>query len=161
MLADGTIACVSGFLINIVERKVRLVSPTIPSKTWPDGYIVFDTGYYSSAAELEAVMRSMASKHMKLNLKSNLPIRFTESTKCSAENETATVYTKWLKIESHDFDTVGPLIQSGRMTPMEILQATSGKGMNLVKAVAVIEQLWKSGLVEQQLEATVSCKLIS
>src|SRR5207245_1954647 len=37
-LAGGTIACVTGFLVNMVERTIRLITPTRTCEQWPLGY---------------------------------------------------------------------------------------------------------------------------
>lgn len=39
--APATIACVTGFLVNMPERRIRLVSPTRSCAEWPDGFRVF------------------------------------------------------------------------------------------------------------------------
>lgn len=38
---QSTIACVSGFKVNLVTKKIQLMSPTISSEAYPDGFIVY------------------------------------------------------------------------------------------------------------------------
>ena len=38
---QSTIACVSGFKINLVSKSIQLISPTVSSPAYPDGFIVF------------------------------------------------------------------------------------------------------------------------
>lgn len=38
---QSTIACVSGFKVNLVTKKIQLMSPTISSEKYPDGFIVY------------------------------------------------------------------------------------------------------------------------
>lgn len=38
---QGSIACVTGFIVNLVERTVRMVSPCAAAPATPDGYYVF------------------------------------------------------------------------------------------------------------------------
>jgi radical SAM family RiPP maturation amino acid epimerase len=72
----GTIACVSGFLLNIVTRTVKLISPCRASETWPLGYIVFDEKTFSSAKELEHHVETMMAEHMPLTISLEDRIRF-------------------------------------------------------------------------------------
>ncbi|AII48203.1 hypothetical protein KR52_03400 [Synechococcus sp. KORDI-52] len=37
----GSIACVSGFLINLSQRNIKLISPCIDFERWPQGYAVY------------------------------------------------------------------------------------------------------------------------
>jgi radical SAM family RiPP maturation amino acid epimerase len=50
---QGTIACVSGFLFNMVDRSVKLISPCNASERWPLGYIVYDEGTFSNVNNLK------------------------------------------------------------------------------------------------------------
>jgi radical SAM family RiPP maturation amino acid epimerase len=54
--AADTIACVSGFLINMVERTVRMVTPCHASDRWPDGYRVVGEGSFGNADELRHLL---------------------------------------------------------------------------------------------------------
>jgi radical SAM family RiPP maturation amino acid epimerase len=58
---QSSIACVTGFLFNMVECTVKLISPCPASKEWPDGYIVFDEGRFSNITELEVLLEKMIS----------------------------------------------------------------------------------------------------
>jgi radical SAM family RiPP maturation amino acid epimerase len=62
--ALATIACVSGFLLNLPERQLRLVSPCAPSDAWPDGYETLDAAHFDGAAGLDDLMGRMIERHM-------------------------------------------------------------------------------------------------
>jgi radical SAM family RiPP maturation amino acid epimerase len=71
----GTIACVSGFLVNMVERVARLISPCSANKRWPLGYLVFDEFRFDTAAEFRAGVEAAIANMMKMNLHTDDPIR--------------------------------------------------------------------------------------
>jgi len=60
----ATIACVAGFLINMPERRVRLVRPCAPSEAWPDGYETLDAARFDGASGLDDSLRRMIDRHM-------------------------------------------------------------------------------------------------
>jgi len=60
----STIACISGFLINMVEKSVKLISPCISSDEWPKGYYIFDSGTFTDAQSLEELLRAIISRSM-------------------------------------------------------------------------------------------------
>jgi radical SAM family RiPP maturation amino acid epimerase len=64
----GTIACVSGFLLNMVKRSVKLISPCRANDKWPLGYIVFDERTFVDAADLERHVEEMMAEHMPLTI---------------------------------------------------------------------------------------------
>ncbi|HLI76075.1 MAG TPA: hypothetical protein VKV02_03950, partial [Acidobacteriaceae bacterium] len=60
----GTIACVSGFLISMVQRTIKLISPCEASTRWPLGYIVFAEQTFSSAEEFRDALYRMVDRFM-------------------------------------------------------------------------------------------------
>lgn len=61
---QGTIACVSGFVVNMVERSVRLVTPATADKNHPTGELVYEKASFTDPANLEKVVRDMIARHM-------------------------------------------------------------------------------------------------
>ncbi|MEW6282970.1 MAG: radical SAM family RiPP maturation amino acid epimerase, partial [Candidatus Eremiobacterota bacterium] len=68
---SSTIACVSGFLVNMVERTVRLISPCSAGPHWPLGYRVHAQGRFEDAAGFASLLSSMATPHI---LRLDLPL---------------------------------------------------------------------------------------
>lgn len=60
----GTISCVSGFVVNMCERTVRLVAPTAAGAEHPTGEVVYDRADFSGAQDLEDAIRQMVDLHM-------------------------------------------------------------------------------------------------
>lgn len=56
-----TIACVSGFLFNMAEGRVRWVTPYPSGPGYPDGYKVEAEAHFQTAAELRAVLSGWCS----------------------------------------------------------------------------------------------------
>lgn len=71
-----TIACVSGFLLNMVERSVKLISPCPADDRWPLGYVVFDEGRFADADDLRAVVERMIDAHMPMTVARDRLVRF-------------------------------------------------------------------------------------
>ncbi len=72
----GTIACVSGFLLNMVERRVRLITPCPASDRWPDGYWVLDDARFGDADDLERLIDRMMDRAMPVSLGPGEAARF-------------------------------------------------------------------------------------
>lgn len=54
--ATRTIACASGFLVNMAARTVRMITPCHASQEWPDGYRVVGEGSFAGGAEFRALL---------------------------------------------------------------------------------------------------------
>lgn len=74
----GTIACVSGFLISMVNRTVKLISPCEASAKWPLGYIVFDERQFANGAEFREAIFGMVDQFMLDPLHGNESLAFHE-----------------------------------------------------------------------------------
>ncbi|MBV8834374.1 MAG: radical SAM family RiPP maturation amino acid epimerase [Acidobacteriaceae bacterium] len=71
----GSIACVSGFLVNMVERVARLISPCSANQRWPLGYVIFDEFHFNTPSEFRAGVEAAIAHAMKTNLDSHDPVR--------------------------------------------------------------------------------------
>lgn len=74
--SQESIACVTGFLFNMVDRTVKLISPCQADDRWPLGYIVFDQGSFSNIDDLKALLERMMEEHMSPTVRPNDLIQF-------------------------------------------------------------------------------------
>lgn len=72
----GTIACLTGFLFNMVDRSVKLISPCSANERWPLGYIIFDQGTFSDIEDLRKLIVRMIAKNMPLTLREQDLLKF-------------------------------------------------------------------------------------
>ena len=59
-----TIACVSGFLVNMVEKSVKLITPCAGSDEWSLGYKVLAIESFSSAGDFDQSVRRCIDEQM-------------------------------------------------------------------------------------------------
>lgn len=59
-----TIACVSGFLINLWAQRIELITPCPASAAWPKGYWTLATAQFASAPEALAQIDRLIAEHM-------------------------------------------------------------------------------------------------
>jgi radical SAM family RiPP maturation amino acid epimerase len=70
-----SIACVSGFLINLVSGLVRLITPAPCSDREPDGYRTIARGEFATAADLEQLVARMVAEHMRVLPEDHVALR--------------------------------------------------------------------------------------
>ncbi len=71
VISDSTIACVSGFLLNMIDKSVQLVSPCVSSSRWPKGYIIYDEKTFADGSSLKTALNNMIDNHMPTTLGRN------------------------------------------------------------------------------------------
>ena len=73
---DIAVSCVSGFLFNMVDRTIQLISPCVPNERWPSGHRVHQECRFSNGDELKQVVEQMIGDHMPLAVRPEDIIRF-------------------------------------------------------------------------------------
>lgn len=146
---DGTIACVTGFLINIVEKSIKLISPTMPSKQWPDGYIIYDSRNYDDVANFDAILRQMINESARPNLRGSEPIRIVSGGSYRKSRNSNGILFRRLEINNDFIGVVGDLLHEGTSTPTSVVESCIERGMEPIQAVASLERMWHEGVLAQ------------
>lgn len=60
----GTIACVSGFIVNMCTRTVRLVTPVVASDKHPTGELVYETVSFADGEDFGRAIEGLIERHM-------------------------------------------------------------------------------------------------
>jgi radical SAM family RiPP maturation amino acid epimerase len=84
----GTIACVTGWLINMVEQRIRLITPCPSSDRWPDGYWIYDDRHFRDADEFAAHLEDMTERHMTTALRASSPARIRRDMRVTCDGKT-------------------------------------------------------------------------
>lgn len=148
---DMTIACVTGFLVNMVERTVRLITPVPASERWPLGYRTFETRTFQTGAEFGQAMREMIDRHMPTAPASGNRLRFRpDLTYRSFDDgfEVTSRSTRFALSGSPAAALLGELVASGESAPREIQARLIGAGANVFSAIGWIQQLFDRGLLD-------------
>jgi radical SAM family RiPP maturation amino acid epimerase len=74
----GTIACVTGFLINLVDQHVKLISPCTDLEKWPLGYSIFRESHFNDAGELRGFLKTCEEEIMSVSLDDDLVLNIRE-----------------------------------------------------------------------------------
>jgi len=148
---EGTIACVTGFLINILEKNVKLISPTMPSETWPDGYIIYASYEYSDADDLKRILDHIVANDMKVNMSGGKSIRIADGGTYNRDRDPEAIKFRRLQISNEFINLVGDQLSSGDNTPISITKSCLEKGMTPIAAIGSLERMWQEGLIVQEI----------
>ena len=150
----GTIACVSGFLLNMVTRTIKLISPCRASDAWPLGYIVFDERTFSSAKELETHVEAMMAQHMPVRISPDDRIRFNPKFRYEKHDDGFHIVSDMNELSFRRADmanyvlALGDQVNGGDRTASQI--ALSGffeHGVPEANTIGTLEGLFQRGLL--------------
>ena len=154
----GTIACASGFIVNMQEKTLRLMTPFVSDRDHPTGEWILEKCAFRSAEDLEKQMRRMIETYMPLEL--DFEKRVGASCDFSLEETDGNV-----RVGAHGvrvdmlhapmaqagLDTVVTALKARRCTGDEILELLP-EDMNPAQSILLLKQLWDHGLIDQVTE---------
>jgi radical SAM family RiPP maturation amino acid epimerase len=154
-LDGGTIACVTGFLVNVPEGTLRLISPCTPTSRWPLGYRVYAEGRFETAEEFDALLEDTMQRAMPAAPARGERIAFRRDLTFVPDGE-----TRFRLSNRHRTHTIeGPafvgrlgaaLVDGG--TPGEMLGAALEAGGDVFAATTAIQEFFDSGYIEAPVE---------
>lgn len=151
----GTIACVSGFLINMPEGTVRLVAPCRPSDRWPLGYRVYAEASFETADEFGAAIDDIVAHCMPVFPATDQPIALRSDIAYAPDGDGFTLTNGVIKHRVGGFDFVprlGALLAEGTLTSGAINGALIEDGADIFTVSAVMQDLFDLGLIEGPFE---------
>ena len=153
----GTIACVTGFLFNMVERSVKLISPCNADESWPLGYIIFDEGTFSDIDELKTVIENMIAKNMPLTVRNEDLVKFRDDLEYGILPDGFKLWTKWKTLSFRNrltsvnipqFQSLGQLVSKGDKTAGEIADIFARADIPASKTLEYLNVFFNKGVLD-------------
>lgn len=151
-VAPGTIACVSGFLINMVKGTVKLISPCEADERWPLGYIVYGEGTFTTAAEFRAVIGRLVDENMQPTLRGADPVAFHDYLHFEERPDgiaLKTAMTTSVYSESQVFSAIGRVIRGEARTVDQVVgEVTARDGIEPAEVLYALNFLANDGVLD-------------
>ena len=155
---EGTIACLTGFVVNMAEHTIRLSTPVTASEKYPAGEAVLCRESFTDAADLRTKMEEMIRTHMKLLISPEEKIQlypyfdYTDSPQCVKIISKACYTIQYDNPEEiSGIREILPLLKQGNLTKRELvacLQKDEEKwGVKPEFLFYLLNYLWKQGLL--------------
>lgn len=155
-LRGTTIACVTGFLFNMVERRVKLISPCRANDRWPLGYRIYDEGTFADGKELRALIEAMIATHMPESLRGGDRVRFRGDLRYEPTADGFVLATQYEKhaIRDPKFGAmIAALISRGTYTLDELRAECGRAGMPEGFLNACVQALFDAGMLDDEPDA--------
>lgn len=153
----GTIACVTGFLVNAVERRVELVAPVAASERWPRGYEILGSAPWHRAEDLAASIDAMIETHMPLAPPADSRVGFrpefrfvplTDGFEVVGRCGSAAFRAPLRLPGQVDWLAVGLSVNAGVHTPRDIARRFAPGGVEPARTFESLERLFDAGVLE-------------
>ena len=156
--APGTIACVSGFLLNMVNRSVRLVTPAPCDDRWPNGYWILEEAEFRDADDLRGILQGMIERHMHSMPRLDDTMAFRRDLRF-LEKEDGFELHSWGLVHTFEADeaklAIARSLAVGNSTARAIiLDAEDTHGMPSEEALIFLCQLFDAGLLNEEPSVT-------
>jgi radical SAM family RiPP maturation amino acid epimerase len=151
VVPQGSIACVSGFLVNIIEKTIRLISPCYTSPQHRYGYRVFDTVSFTDAADFDRQLAGMLERKMVFEPYDEMPMKFRDDLRYRPKPGGFQLTTRHQVHEctgNEVFGPLGELVHRGTHTHAQVVdELVERHGLNAMLVAAVIKSLFDEGFL--------------
>lgn len=154
----SSIACVSGFQVNMVDRTISLVSPCRASDRWPLGYRVHASGTFSSARDFGDIIEMSVADCMPPELPPGLPVRFGDALTYEARDDGFDLlgtYAAHSFSGSNHIGQLGDMIAEGEHLPGQIVGALVDNGADIFEILGTLGDLYCKGFLEDMPNGTL------
>lgn len=141
----STIACVSGFLVNMMSQTVELIAPTRASEAWPKGYRIYGSRHFNNAQEYGRAISDLIDTYMPESVTGDTVLSFRSDLEYSATAQGYVLEGKYYKFTFAGFPfakRMGELIHSANLTADQILGALTAEGEDIFVVLAAIQELY-------------------
>lgn len=153
--SSSTIACVSGFLFNMVDRSVQLITPCDASDRWPLGYWVLDQGTFDTGAELSELVENMIAQNMRTRLRLQDSVRLRPDVKVSVADGELRALSRGqrLTLAQADLDDLAECLTQGMDSAEDLAVRRERRvGVPLVQTLSWLNSLFDEGLLDEEPE---------
>jgi radical SAM family RiPP maturation amino acid epimerase len=146
---QGTVSCISGFIVNLAERTVRLSTPCRATNQHPDGALEKELGHFETADEMETLMLNcMQQMDVSPDPKRAVMIapflRFRPGPPCALENEGI---SRFLPEEGSPAARILSLLSLKSHTGAALIALLNAEGVRPLETQIALQALYQRGLL--------------
>ena len=149
---QGSIACVSGPLVNMVNRTVKLISPCYTSMEHRYGYRVFDETTFDAGPEgFETALKRILGRSMAVRPYPEMPVRWRDDLKMVPHPDGFTLLSPTTRRDFRRGELhlrTAELVGRGDLTYEQVVDALSDNPrIGPVTALTMLDSLFKTGFL--------------
>lgn len=148
----GSIACVTGFIVNLAEGVIRLVSPCTASQRWPLGYRIFAEARFTDTASYREALQAILDSRVFMHAPANRILGFRDDLAVRQDNDSIRLTTPH---QEHIVDgqpwiiRLAQLVAEGRHTLRDLSGLLGEEGVSPLAVSATVGRLFEAGLLDE------------
>lgn len=152
---SGSICCISGFVVNLAAKTVRLITPINADDRFPTGEVIFDKKTFTDADDLKQIMLGMMERFMHNELPSEKKLKLYPYFRIEKSGAAKILRAPGYIIRLDQFPTDGVLrtveaLISGEYTAKELVdELTDRYGLDPVNVYWMMHFLWQKGAIDE------------
>ena len=154
--AYESICCITGFVINMPAKTVRMLVPVSASDEYPTGEIFFDKRQFTDAEDLWAIVNDMIGRNINNKLPRDKNLKFYDYVSLREDKEHGTVlcvpgYQKYLEsVFNGSGKYTAEFLLEGKHKASEIVsEVTDLYHTDPVDVYSSLYYFWKEGLIDE------------
>ena len=149
----GSIACVSGFLINLVSKSIKLITPCNASDKWPLGYRILGQSIFNDHESAFDTIVALIDQHIQDSLKLKNKINLHRGVKLTQENGSTLHFSRYGYVVSiNDLDRADlycKYLEEGNYSMRQICMNLSAEGVDTVKSMKTLYKIREFGVIDE------------
>ncbi|MGM0379446.1 MAG: radical SAM family RiPP maturation amino acid epimerase [Bacillota bacterium] len=148
---DFTIACATGYLVNMVDRTIKLISPCPPSDQNPLGYHIYAQGKFNSPLEFNNFIEKTIEKFMSTKVQPDQILAFRDDLNFTSLKGGFQLKNKYKSINmqgSPHLAQLGKLISEGNLSSSVITDKLISQSSDVLAIMSSIQKIFDKGLLK-------------
>ena len=152
--ATGSIACVSGFLGNLVQQSLKLITPCIASDRWPLGYRILSERHFDHPDDIQSLILDMLETSLNDRLlpdDSLVPYSGIVFAADAPDQLTITRHGYQLKFAGvSNAEHFAEILTNAPVTVRECCEARQREGIDSIQTCLTLTRLFQQGIFDEQ-----------
>ena len=151
-IPQGSIACVTGFLVNMIDHTIKMISPCYASKQWPYGYRVFAETTFEGADGYRAALERIVEKDIMESANTDRALSFRDDLRFTPADDGFTLVSPNSKHNMRGrgyHKRLGELVSRGDKTYGELFDILTAEGAPPFELTGTITKLFDRGLLDE------------
>ena len=154
-IETSTIACISGFLINMVEGTIKLISPRPASSEYPLGYRVYGEGTFTNGDEFrEQLKRLTSAQVMPSTVGVDFPVALRSDLRWKVDDRGLVLESSYVRLTfdglpNAKLETMGALLAEGHHTASSLALKLDS---DLATTFLILNRMLGAGALEEHPE---------
>jgi len=151
-IPPSSIECVSGFLVNMVDRNIKLISPCKASDTFPYGYRIFAEESFADGPDFAKKIQEIMDSQIVQSIDGSMVMAFRDD--LSFEIKANKIHLNSL-YQGHNFSgdssllLLGQLIAEKKYSYSRIVKELRENGANLLVVSGMVKRFFEDGFLDE------------